>query len=348
MAKLRAGCIAKKGKKYYLVYKNKWIALKTEDAREAEKRAVDFIPGLGLPEAEWLSFLVELGEKAKARLIKESAPKDIDWDNIYFKWTAENKRLTKNASTLRSYEGQIKALTDWAQTKGVAGPGEITRGMAAEYLGTRTPESQKRDCALFARIYNHIGLDAGIWEGQDLDVPTAQRYRRITREELVKLLSVAQNPVDNALLRLGLTTGMRLGSCLEITDLFISGDFLSTIPGKTRNKKNKPLTIPLLPGTKKALAAIAPDYFAGLRADTTSNRLKDLFKKAGVGNNHFGNASFHSLRATFISLMDEAGIPPHVTDAITGHASQGMHGRYSQPSKKALMDAVVKAIPDLP
>ena len=56
-------------------------------------------------------------------------------------------------------------------------------------------------------------------------------------------------------------------------------------------------------------------------------------------------ASFHSLRATFISVMDDAGISPHVTDAITGHKAEGgMHGHYSQPSREALMAAVEKAV----
>ena len=45
--------------------------------------------------------------------------------------------------------------------------------------------------------------------------------------------------------------------------------------------------------------------------------------------------------------MDEAGIPPHVTDAITGHAGGGMHARYTQPSAETLQRAVLRAIPPL-
>jgi hypothetical protein len=58
-----------------------------------------------------------------------------------------------------------------------------------------------------------------------------------------------------------------------------------------------------------------------------------------------GRASFHSLRATFISMMDEAGIPPYITDAITGHAGGGMHARYTQPAPAALLRAVTRALP---
>jgi len=55
----------------------------------------------------------------------------------------------------------------------------------------------------------------------------------------------------------------------------------------------------------------------------------------------------NSLRATFISMMDEAGVSAHVTDAITGHAKQSMHARYTQPSGAALLEAVKKAIAPL-
>ena len=60
-----------------------------------------------------------------------------------------------------------------------------------------------------------------------------------------------------------------------------------------------------------------------------------------------GKASYHSLRATFISKLDEAGVPVTITDAITGHASQGMHARYSQPGAEAMRRAIDGAISPL-
>ncbi|MDD2598384.1 MAG: tyrosine-type recombinase/integrase [Kiritimatiellae bacterium] len=347
MARLNAGCITKKGKKYYLVYKNKWLALKTEDKAEAERRAVDFVPGLVNPKTGWLEFLVELGEKAKAQLIREAAPIDVEWDNLFWRWSKENKRLTQNAGTLRAYEGAVNALGGWAKLNGVEGPGVITHGEAAKYLEGRSAEAGKRDCRLFARIFKGLGLDAGIWEGHDLAVAVAGRFRRISKDEMRRLLEAAADPVECALLRLGFSTGLRLGSCLEIDERAFDGDFLRVIPGKTRAKKGRPLLIPMLPRTRLALEGVAPGFFRRLRADTASNRMKAIFVRAGVGANQFGSASFHSLRATFISMMDEAGVSPHITDAITGHASQGMHGRYSQPSRSALMEAVKKAVIDL-
>ena len=347
MAKMSAGFITKKNNKYYLVYKRKWFALKTEDRAEAEKRALDFVPGLIDPKIGWLEYLVELGEKAKTQLAREIAPIDVEWNNIFWRWTKENKRLTKNAGTLRAYEGAVNALAAWAKDAGVNDPTEITHGEAEKYLQGRSAEAGKRDCKLFARIFKGLGLDDEIWVNHDLAVPVAGRFRRISRNEMVRLLDAAADPVECALLRLGFSTGMRLGSCLEVEEQAFDGDFLQVIPGKTRSKKGRPLLIPMLPGTKRALEGIAPVFFGGWRADTASNRMKRIFVRAEVDGNQFGSASFHSLRATFISMMDEAGISPHITDAITGHASQGMHGRYSQPSRAALMEAVKRAVVDL-
>ena len=45
--------------------------------------------------------------------------------------------------------------------------------------------------------------------------------------------------------------------------------------------------------------------------------------------------------------MDEAGIPPHLTDAITGHGGGGMHARYTQPEPAALGAAIRRALPEL-
>lgn len=72
-----------------------------------------------------------------------------------------------------------------------------------------------------------------------------------------------------------------------------------------------------------------------------------LIREAGEGDTQAGKASFHSLRATFISMMDEAGAPQAVTDSITGHAPQTMHARYSHPDTEAARNWMEKALPRL-
>lgn len=89
----------------------------------------------------------------------------------------------------------------------------------------------------------------------------------------------------------------------------------------------------------------SPFLFSARARHCPTKAICRAFRACGLHKRGSGRASFHSLRATFISLMDEAGVPPHVTDAITGHAGGGMHARYTQPSDAALAEAVTRAIP---
>ena len=164
------------------------------------------MPGLVNPKTGWLEFLVELGEKARAQLIREAAPIDVEWDNLFWRWSKENKRLTQNTGTLRAYEGAVNALAGgWAKLNGVGGSGrDYPREEAAKYLEGRSAEAGKRDCRLFARIFKGLGLDAGIWEGHDLAVAVAGRFRRISKDEMRRLLEAAADPVECALLRIGI------------------------------------------------------------------------------------------------------------------------------------------------
>ncbi len=145
-------------------------------------------------------------------------------------------------------------------------------------------------------------------------------------------------------------TGLRLRDCATLSASNVDGAFLRVVPEKTSNRKVKPLLIPLQPEVDaivRCLTKAAGEggrLFPRLAETSLSKSLRLTFERADVLSNQFGKASFNSLRATFISMMDEAGVPPHVTDAITGHAPQGMHGRYSQPGRDSLMDAVKRAI----
>lgn len=133
----------------------------------------------------------------------------------------------------------------------------------------------------------------------------------------------------------------------------VDGEFLRVVPAKTSARKVKPLLIPLQPEARAVVGRLAGEagpggrLFARLHDASLSKSLRLTFGRAGTMSNQFGKASFHSLRATLISMMDEAGVQAHVTDCITGHAKQGMHGRYSQPSRGALMEAVGRAITPL-
>lgn len=85
-----------------------------------------------------------------------------------------------------------------------------------------------------------------------------------------------------------------------------------------------------------------------------SQNLSRIFKAANITmsvrvegrKNKTPEASFHSLRHTFVSLSANAGVPLHIVQSIVGHESTAMTRHYYHESVDALRNAV-NAIPAL-
>ena len=100
------------------------------------------------------------------------------------------------------------------------------------------------------------------------------------------------------------------------------------------------------------LPAIAEMY--GRSRWQVSHELSRIFKAANITmsvkidgrKNRTPEASFHSLRHTFVSLAANAGVPLHVVQSIVGHESTAMTRHYYHENLTALKSAVA-AIPTL-
>ena len=140
---------------------------------------------------------MELGERARAQLIRAAAPIDIGWDNLFWTWTKENKRLTQNSGTLRAYEGAVNALAAWAKP-GWRGRARVKlptgRRQGICRAGVRRRRKEIVNCLQgFLRGWGWI---TGFGMGHDLAVPVAGRFRRIAKDEMVRLLEAAADPVS--------------------------------------------------------------------------------------------------------------------------------------------------------
>lgn len=215
-----------------------------------------------------------------------------------------------------------------------------------------------------------MGWDDSIWSAAmplmgaaDCARHRREYYRRLTGTEIVSVFNLLRhgaesNPVCKELsdmIVIGYYTGLRLSDVaeLEICEVDESCRFLKIIPNKTRRRKRLPLTVPLVREAQTIVQRrmSSPQngfLFCAEARYRPSRKLSAYFRQAHINKLGDGRASFHSLRATFISQMDEAGIPPHITDSITGHSGGGMHARYTQPSAQAQLDAVLRGITPLP
>ena len=365
--KLHIGSIQRRGRLYYLVTivggRQKWVALKTGDVQTAKARARRILPPED-DECAWLKHLSRLGSDAERELRQRETRASLTWRSLWDEFLSRASGTFSDTSET-SYERWMRILAEIADELGFS-PDDILKKescakIVARLLGAYI--STRRMLGFYRRVWRTLGLDPGVWACDRSAAPVqsaAKRefYRRLSLDEIRKVHGwLAKRSPDLAdMVLIGYSTGLRLSDVaeLEVREIDATGTFLNVVPNKTRHKKPLPLRIPLVDQARETVfkRRMSPSDDDGhlFPADTRhrpSRRIAAAFKSCGVLEHGNGRASFHSLRATFISLMDEAGIPPHITDAITGHAGGGMHARYTQPSADALLAAVAKAIPPL-
>lgn len=377
------GSIQRKGTHLYLVVRceghQKWITLKTSEMATARERARELLPQEECGERGWLEHLVRLGRIAGKKLAVIQGRRSQDWDEL-LKTYLEKNGLDGEDEAERSHRRWLFLL------KGAAGglaPGEIGHD-AAEQAAISLSEkyvSCRRMVGFFRRCWLAAGLDASVW---NLEAALKRRigergksrefYRRFTVEETRRIYrSLRETAPDLAdMAAIGYMTGLRLSDIAELDSSEVAADraSLRITPNKTRRRKPRPLTIPLIHEAAEAVArrmAAVCAFDSGKPAapygenaasgglylfpeemrHRPSRRMCAALARCDLAKSGCARASFHSFRATFISMMDEAGVSPHITDAITGHGGGGMHARYTQPSAAALRNALICALPPL-
>ena len=170
---------------------------------------------------------------------------------------------------------------------------------------------------------------------------------------------------------IGIYTGLRLGDCctLDWSNINLAAGVIQIIPRKTRRHAHgRPVTIPIHQALGAALLETQspnpnPQSLSGPVLPTicetynrarwqVSHEIARIFKAANIvtsvklegRRNRTPEATFHSLRHTFVSLSANAGIPLHIVQSIVGHESTAMTRHYYHESVDALRSAV-NAIP---
>ena len=112
---------------------------------------------------------------------------------------------------------------------------------------------------------------------------------------------------------------------------------------------------PVGPVSIPVTGPVLPEIAEGYRRSRwwVSHEIAKIFKAANIEmsvklegrRTRTPEATFHSLRHTFVSLAANAGVPLHVVQSIVGHESTAMTRHYYHESAEALKQAVA-AIPD--
>ena len=253
---------------------------------------------------------------------------------------------------------------------------EVTHEAIAEYLACIRAEVcastyNARICVL-REIFHVLAAKAGLaddpWEGVRLHADDCHSRRELTIDELERLIKSATKAGDmwRRLFTIGMYTGLRLGDCccLAWNAVNLERGVIQLIPAKTRkHARGQPITIPIHPVLMSALNEIPkPD-----RGDFVLPELSDFYKNSKWRVSHglelifkaahietsiriegrrtrTPEATFHSLRHTFVSLAANAGVPLPVVASIVGHSSTAMTRHYYHENEEMLRQAVA-AIP---
>ena len=258
--------------------------------------------------------------------------------------------------------------------------GGITADMIGEYLACLRVDVcastyNGRVCVLreiFRALAKKAGLEEDPWEGVKLRPDDSHSRRELTMNELKRLVEAAKANGEewHKLILIGIYTGLRLGDCcnLDWSCINIAQGVIQLVPSKTKRHHQRIVTIPIHPALGEALVGQQADnnkimvgpvlpmiaeVYRTARS-TVSDRLTQIFKQAHIvtsvrieGRKRLTpEATFHSLRHTFVSFAANAGVPLHIVQSIVGHESTAMTRHYYHENIDALKSAVA-AIPTL-
>ena len=232
---------------------------------------------------------------------------------------------------------------------------------------------------MFRVLADKAGIECDPWAGVRLRPDDSHSRRELTMSELERLLMAAKRadaemagrssaPWQNEwrkLFLIGIYTGMRLGDCCRLSwqSVNLPAGIIQLIPQKTKRHHGRIVTIPIHPALRAALEETPEGERAGNVLKTLAeyytktrwkvgHELGRVFRAAGIVTSvhiegrrtRTPEATFHSLRHTFVSFAANAGVPLHVVQSIVGHESTAMTRHYYHENLAALQSAVA-AIP---
>ncbi len=253
---------------------------------------------------------------------------------------------------------------------------QITPEVIAEYLRVlRTGHcagTYNNHVCVLREIYRVLAESVGVtddpWRSVRLLADDSHARREFTRAELARLFAVVERKGDpwRLLFYIGMYTGLRLGDCctLEWAQVNLSRGVIQVIPRKTRRHMHGvPVTIPIHPELAALLDArvteaeryVLPDlaaWYLGADHWRVGYGLEQIFQEARIVTSvrlegratATPDATFHSLRHTFVSFSANAGVPLPIVQSIVGHSSTAMTRHYYHENEDVLRRAI-EAIP---
>lgn len=261
--------------------------------------------------------------------------------------------------TDRTEREKVATLTAWVEWMREYRPevqylGEVSEADAAAYLAHlawqgRSGQTRNNRLSMLHSAWQELRAPARLsgnpWEAVPRVEPGTVRQRAFTLEQVRELFASARARPGRvhgfwpAAVALGFHTGLRFGDIctLEWRELDVDEHQIRLVPNKGW-KYGKELVLPLpdevvelLPerGSGEVWPTAADAYRRA--AGWLYDELRGLFRKAGIVTREGGKkvAGFHSLRHTYVTLLEDAGLDRETIRDLVGHGSPAMTAHYS-------------------
>ena len=280
-------------------------------------------------------------------------------------WKESPRRRDCSAEMLERYESQIRQFVAWAgEGVDVRAVNDDMAERYAKHLAKMSGNTYNKHLNTLEAAWKAAGRSAGVEVNPWAELPRrrqeAHRRRNLTPQEVAAILEAAQGEW-RALIEIGLHTGLRLGDACRLEwSAFKSDGTVEVVTGKTGAFVKLP-SAGLLAALERSnivrpsnlQGEVLPEIAAIYNRDpaTVSKRVGRIFAKAGIErkvkergwSKARADASFHSLRHTFVTRAIEAGVPAAIVRALVGHSTAAMTDRYSHISGEAVAAAFKKA-----
>lgn len=280
-------------------------------------------------------------------------------------WKSSPRRKDCSAEMLATYASQILAFVSWAgEGVDVRAVDDAMAERYARHLASKSGGTYNKHLNTLDAAWRAVGRSAGAEGNPWAELPRrrqeAHRRRVLTPEELDAILKAADGEW-RALIEIGLHTGLRLGDACRLRwEAFKADGTVEVTTGKTGAVVKLPsaalleaLEMSNIVRPSNLKGEVLPEIAAQYRRNkaTVSHHVARIFKAVGIKGSvkeagwtrARADASFHSLRHTFVTRAIEAGVPAAIVRALVGHASAAMTDRYSHVSGEAVAAAFEKA-----